>query len=328
MSQNRLALTRRKKIVIGLLVLVSAVMAVVLFSISAASGQLRLTSSSASVVQGRNFTVNVNVSSDVPINVAHSKVTYDPAVISLQAINYADTPYTQDTPEHATGSGFVTISRFKIGAPYPSGNFKIATLTFRANNGSGNTTVNVSQNESALYDTESANALTSVSGVSVSFTKPATTTPTPDPTPTPGPTGSNEDETTNGGTTTQTQNRTNPQPTNTSESTDGENDAQPALITEGTPDDLLPAPGTSQRSSSLSIATRIGLIVRNIIPVIIVLAVMGVIGWIIFKRFGHHSNLTGFTPAQAAGPGVVFDGSHTIKTNNDQNQNPPQSPIQ
>lgn len=326
MSRKKLTLTPRKKIVLGLLVLLSAVLTIVLFSISAASGQLRLTSSTESVVQGKTFTVNVNVSSDAPINVAHSKITYNSSALSLQSISYSGSPYTADSPEKAEGAGFVTLSRYKVGEPYPSGNFKLATLTFRANSTSGNTTINISQNDSYLYDAEAANALTSVSGVTVALTRPPTTNPNPNPSPS-NPSEPTQNQSNNSGSSNQNQDN-NPQPATNPNETDGENDAEPALINEETPDDVLPAPGTSQRSSSIGLADRLGILARNVLPVIVVLSVIGVIGWIVFKKFGHHTHLAPFTPAQAAGPGVVFDGSHTVKTNNDQNQQPPLSPIQ
>jgi hypothetical protein len=327
MSRKKLSLTKRKKIVIGLLVLLSATLSIALFSISAASGQIPLKSSTSSVVQGKTFTVDVNVSSDAPINVGHSKVTYDPSALSLQGISYAGTPFTTDSPEAANGSGSVTISRYKLGPPYPTGNFKLATLTFRANSASGNTTLGVSQTESYLYDESAANALTSVSGVTVALTKPPLTNPTPNPAPNfsignPAPTPPSND-----GSPRQTESN-NPQPISDGGSSDTGNDAEPALITESTPDDMIPAPGTSRRSSNIGIAARLSLIVRNVLPVIVVLGVLGVAGWVLHKKFGRQSHLTPFKPAQAGGPTVVFDGSHTVKTNDDQGPKPPLSPIQ
>lgn len=325
MVQKKLTLTKRKKIVIGLLVLLSAVLSVVLYSISAASGQLRLASSANSVVQGKTFTVDVNVSSDAPINVGHSKVTYNASALSLQGINYSGTPFTTDSPEAANGSGFVTVSRYKLGEPYPSGNFKLATLTFKANS-TGNTAINISQAESYLYDSQAANALTSVSGVTVSLTKPPTVTPTPTPTsPTTNP--STPSAPTSGTDSPTQPPANNPQPSST-DGSEEPSDAVPALITEETPDDFLPAAGTSRRSSNIGLGTRLALIVRNVVPVIVVMSVLGIVGWIAYKKFGRQSHLAPFTPAQAGGPTVVFDGNRTVKTNNDQDQKPPLSPIQ
>lgn len=318
-------LSKRRKIGILLVVLLSGLLTILLFQISAASGSLTLTPSTKTVTQGKTFTAVLTADVDTPITIAQASISYDQNALQLnQIIDYSGSPLTSDTPEASNNPGLLQISRYKVGSPYPSGKFTVATITFTAKK-TGSTTITLNRSNSLLYEASDAtpNVLTQVAGTTISVTAPVVTNPKPpsepqSPPPSQPPTG--------GSTSTGNQAQTNNSDTNSNQDTPQGDDAQPAAIIESVPDDSLPAPGTSRIASDPSLGTQLVQIGKNIAPILVLLAIAGGIGWFISKRLGHHSSFGGYKPAQAAGPGVVFDGSHTVKTNQDNNTQPP-SPV-
>jgi hypothetical protein len=317
-------LSKRRKIIIVLVIILSALLTILLYQISAASGSITASSSAQSVTLGKTFTTTVTVDVDSPVTIAQAAVNYDHNALQLNTISYAGSPLTQDSPESSNNPGALVISRYKVGNPYPTGKFTLATLTFTAKD-TGNTAITLSQNRSLLFEAteESLNVLTQVSGTSVTVADPPVSNPKPsEPTSPnePAPAATNNTDSSSGSTNTQTTD-------SSGQSTTEQSDATPAAIVEEQPDNNLPAPGASIRATNLSLSQRVGQLVRNIVPALVMISVAGFIGWLIVKRFGHHSSFSGYKAAQAGGPGVVFDGSHTVKTNQDNNQQPP-SPLQ
>lgn len=326
-------LSKRRKIGVSLVVLLSGLLTLLLFQISAASGSLTLTPSTKTVTQGKTFTAVLTADVDTPITIAQASISYDQNALQLnQVINYNGSPLTQDTPEFSNNPGLLQISRYKVGSPYPSGKFTIATLTFTAKK-TGNTAITLDRSNSLLFEASdnSPNVLTQVAGTTISVTTPPITSPQPpsqpqSPPPSQPTTGGNTSTSSRSQSSTSTEQTTNTN-TNSNQDTPNGDDAQPAAIIESVPDDSLPAPGTSRVASDPSIGTQLTQIGKNIAPIIILLAIAGGIGWIISKRLSNHSSFGGYKPAQAAGPGVVFDGSRTVKTNQDNSTQPP-SPVQ
>jgi hypothetical protein len=321
-------ISRRRKTGIVLVVLLSGLLSILLLQISAASASLLLSPSTKSIVQGKTFTVTVSADTDAPITVGEVAITYDPNLLKLSNIDYTNSPLTKSLPDSSDNPGSLQINRYTFGGTYPSGKFTIATLTFTGLK-TGNAQISIDKSESTLYEQSelAPDILTSVTGTSVKISSPPTREPVPAPSTKPTKTNNTSDQ----GTDPQRQTTTSTSTSNANPSqaqTEEQSDGVPALITNtGTPPTNLPAPGQSINGSSVSIGERALQMVRNIVPAVVLVGIAAVIGWVIFKRSGHNSSLYGSKPAQTAGPGVVFDGSHTVKTNQDNNQQPP-SPVQ
>jgi hypothetical protein len=323
-------LSTRRKTGIALLFLLSGLATVLLFQISAGTGTITATRSTSSVEVGKTFTATITVDVDAPVTIAKAAVTYDRNALQLSNISYSGSPYNTEGPESSNNPGSLVINRYKLGAPYPSGKFTLATLTFVAK-AAGNTSITLNKAGSLLYEESEQvpNILTQVNSTSIKITTPPPREPIPAPTN--NTTNTNQQSTPPNR---QNANSTTPAPSNqTQDSTpaaenNDQSDGVPALITNtGTPPTNLPAPGQSINGTSVSVGERALQMVRNIVPAMVLVGIAATIGWVIYKRSGHNSHFYGSKPAQTAGPGVVFDGSHTVKTNQDNNQQPP-SPVQ
>lgn len=329
-------LSSRRKTGALLLVVLSGLLTILLFQISAASGTLTLTPSTKTVTQGKTFTTTVTANTDGPIPVAKVVISYNKDQLLLSKIDYSGAPLDLNVPESSNTPGSLVIARYKLGEPYPSGKFTIATLTFTAK-ATGNAAITIDQSKSLLYEASEGtpNVLTQVSSTSISVNTPPATSPKPvdqPPSPTSGKPSSGGQARTSSptGSTNTSSNSTSSTPSSNQSDTGStvvEDDTVPVALIEEQPAGTLPEPGTSRNASDPSLATQIIQFGKNALPIVLLLGIAGAVGWFITKRSSNHSSFGGYKPAQAAGPGVVFDGSRTVKTNQDNNTQPP-SPVQ
>lgn len=172
------------KYTIGLAIALLLVMLVPVRA-SAAAVTISLASTASSVQQGDSFQVTVNVSTSGVVSDVLTRVTFDSSKLSLVTTSYSGSPLTEDFGSGG-GNGYYTIDRYKLGAPFPSGTFKLATLTFSAIASGSSTTVNIASANSSVGDgnTGQPHSPLSVSGVNITLTSPPSA-PTATP-PSPG----------------------------------------------------------------------------------------------------------------------------------------------
>ncbi len=161
-------------------------------STHAASGQIYLSPSSASVQIGNNVTVAFRVTGTALYG-AEGTIHYDTNKLQLVGQDVSGSAFTVTLPPAAASAGTVSFARGNLGTSV-SGDVLIATMTFKALTGSGTTPLTLSPanagNANGYVDPTISNATVSLTPVP---TTPAPTpspspTPTPTPTPTPSPT--------------------------------------------------------------------------------------------------------------------------------------------
>lgn len=303
-----------------MLILVSVVLARIVYSAYAATGSLTLTSNANTVAQGNGFTLTLTANTDAAITIAQAKVTFDPSQVSYQGVDYSGSPFVNDSPEAGSGNGYVVVSRFKTGQPYPSGSNVVAKLSFKALADSGNASISVTKNGSALFAAaDASDILSSVNTATISLQGTATTPPPPAaPSPNPSsPTGSTSSTTTNtknGATPTPT-GQTNNTATTSGESTDEDNQTPAAAVTQkSTP----LKPGSAKLGPASSLGESVSRIIRNVLPVVVISGAVGFVIWFGLHKF--HQRPYGFgvhtaptTPGggttATAGP-AIFDPTH------------------
>ena len=133
-----------------------------------------VTSNKTAVEKDQTFIVTVGTNSGTePISIGHVRLTYDTTKVQYVSTDYANTSFTDDTPEKEEGSGFVQMSRFTTSPS--AGNVIIGRATFKALASSGKIDIGVDRNNSNIFSAVSAaDVLGAVSGVSVDIKQPAT----------------------------------------------------------------------------------------------------------------------------------------------------------
>jgi hypothetical protein len=146
---------------------------------------LNATSNKTSVEKDQTFIVTVGTDSGTePISIGHARLTFDPTKVQYVSSDYANTSFTDNSPESTEGNGYVQLSRYTT--QRPAGNLIIGRVTFKALASSGDLTINIDrQNSNVFSATDASDILAAVNGVTVSVREPAppevTTPTTPDP---------------------------------------------------------------------------------------------------------------------------------------------------
>lgn len=165
----------------------------------AASGNMYLNLSSASVQQNNTFTSSIRINPGTSIDTVDVTLTYDPAMVQYQSITYSGSPFTTQLGFSSTANSLHFTSGW-LGGSVSSDTF-IATVTFKALAGSGSSALSLAGSNAASGGTVTNPAL---NGTTVSFATPPSVCPTgqigtppncttpvttsPNPTPTPKPT--------------------------------------------------------------------------------------------------------------------------------------------
>jgi hypothetical protein len=166
------------------IILVSSVLAWVVYSASAATGSLSLSSSKSKVTQNEIFTVTITETTDTPISIVNAKLTYDPTKLEYKGADYTGSPFTTDGPESSTGTNYVIINRFLLSGNFPSGSNLVAKLQFKVIKSSGTANIEISKNDSKLISYDNPNdILSTTSGVSVSISTTPVNPPVSPPSP-------------------------------------------------------------------------------------------------------------------------------------------------
>lgn len=135
--------------------------------------------SAPSTVSSSSQTFVATIMADLgtsPIPVVDAYVSYDASKIEFVGIDYAGSPYTADTIDTTSGSGFYKISRFTTTQPFPTDSALIAKVTFRPKVTSGSTQISVDKPSSALLTTEGNDVLISTESSAVTFVEAVTPT--------------------------------------------------------------------------------------------------------------------------------------------------------
>ncbi len=171
------------KILIIVGVLLSVLLTHFLSFASAETGTIALSSSASSVTVGNTFVVTVTANTDAAVTIAQSRLTYNPGAVVVENVDYAGSPFNNDTPDASSGSGYVLMSRYKGAPPFPNGSSLVAKITFRAIKDSGDAGISTVKADSALYSASTAtDILSSTGGVSVALKAVPTAPPTENPT--------------------------------------------------------------------------------------------------------------------------------------------------
>lgn len=309
MKQRQFKLTKIKLVSI---VLVSSFMAWIVYSASAATGTLSLTSNKTSIKQGENFTVTISVNSDTPAAYSTAKVSYDTNQLTfIDPPDYSGSAYPTSGPDTNIKNGVVTISRYIVpdnGASFPSGKFTLAKLNFQAKSGAtGKSTLSIDQSGSEIFGTGGENILTSTTGVSVTLTAPVTP-PSPSNPPTSNPAGPTQTSNTTNNTNTSTNAPTTSHQNHTSQTPSSTTDPTPVNVPNSNTSYYPPttqkplAPGESRSVASVSISQRLLALVRKLLPALVVGLVAGGAIWFIFKKL--HERPFGFSGVSSNMGGV------------------------
>lgn len=127
-----------------------------------------LKSASNSIKNGETFNVEVWTNSlDNLVNAVQAEISYPESKLQFVEVNSVGSAYSISAEEVATG-GLVKIVR--AANPAVAGNQKVATITFKAIDGSGK--VNISTSNSALVSAETnTNIASSNNGVSIRLSR-------------------------------------------------------------------------------------------------------------------------------------------------------------
>ncbi|MCA9342836.1 hypothetical protein KC950_02365 [Candidatus Saccharibacteria bacterium] len=176
---------KQPKIILGLLVF-SLVGTFILTRIFAASASVSLESNVSSVSKNQTFDVKVNASAgDTPVAIAQAYIKFDPSKVQYVSFDSSRSPLNTDSPEFKIGDGYVNIGRFQTPpGPYPSGNFEVATITFKALAESG--TIDLTLEKAGQFDKTSLVSAEDASNI-VSATNSITIAISPETNPPPGP---------------------------------------------------------------------------------------------------------------------------------------------
>lgn len=130
------------------------------------------TTNKTSVEKGQTFIVTLGTDSGTePISIGHVRLTYDPTKIEYVSTDYANTSFTDNTPDKEEGAGFVQISRFTTSPT--AGNVVIGRVTFKALASSGKLDIGIDRDNSNVFSAVSAaDILGAVSGVSIDVKQP------------------------------------------------------------------------------------------------------------------------------------------------------------
>lgn len=174
MAKNKKTQTKKSRLAFIVFGLMFACLGVYLVIQSfAAVVAIVSTSNKTSVEKGQSFIVTVGTDSGTePVSIGHVRLTYDPTKVQYVSTDYTNTPFTNDTPDAATGAGFVQMSRYTT---TPSaGNLVIGKATFKALASSGTIDIGVDRANSHVFSGATADdILGAVSGVAVEVKQPA-----------------------------------------------------------------------------------------------------------------------------------------------------------
>ena len=289
------------------IVLVSSLMAWIVYAASAATGSITAASDKTSVTQNDTFTVTVTETSDTQVSVVNAKVTFDPSKVTMQSIDYTGSPFTTNGPESAVGSGFVTVNRFLLDGQFPTGSNVVAKIVFKATASSGSAAIGVDKASSMLVSYNNpADILSTVTGTSVSLKSPAVpTSPQTPPTSNPAsPTSSSSSSSSSSSPSASTSS-----PSQSSGSSTDSSTTSPTITPESntnynysSPAQKSIAPGTSVTAVAPSLTQRLLKLVRTLLPVVFISAVVGGLLWFILKKI--HEHPYGFSGATVSSSGV------------------------
>ncbi|MFO0886983.1 MAG: hypothetical protein U0413_02015 [Candidatus Saccharimonadales bacterium] len=308
---------------LSMIVLVSAFMAWIVYSASAATGSFTLSADKTSITQGSDVYVTLTANSDAGVTIANAVISYDSSKLTYGGADYTNSKLTSDSPEATTSPGSITISRYTTGS-YPTGSVFVAKLKFTAKVGSGNVAINLAQSPtSAIYTDESGGGIASVSAKSVTIALTAPQVPASPTQPTVSP---------NPATPTQqpVQNVTRPTPTQTpAPATPPQSSNTTTLVPDTTttpapevyyPQTSIPKPGTSYVSTKPSLFARLSKLLKVIIPIVVISGITGGAVWFVMSRTNHNS-MHGFTGAVHSSPTPGTVTSVTPPSNNGSSPN-------
>ena len=158
----------------------------VVFRVGAASQQLYLSPSSASVNIGQNITLAVRENSGTdPVNAVQANLTYNPAQLQFVAVDYTNSAFSLQASSSG-GGGSVKMTRATGGGEPPvTGDNLIANVTFKALVGGVTSNITFASGSAVVRSTDNTNILTSSGTGSYVLVGLPTVTPTPTPTPPP-----------------------------------------------------------------------------------------------------------------------------------------------
>lgn len=135
-----------------------------------ASAQINMTASKTSVSKDETFVVSVNANSgSEPVTIGQAYLTFDPAKLAYVSTDYTGSAFPSDTPEAATGSGFVKLSRYTT-SNNPSGNFLIGKVTFKAVAAGTTANIGVDTSKSAIHSlSDASNILDGANSLSITI---------------------------------------------------------------------------------------------------------------------------------------------------------------
>jgi len=142
-----------------------------------AGGSFYLSPASKTVPQGTTFSVAVRISSTDPINVVQANLSYPSDKLDFVGINTSGSTFDMQA-ENVGGGGQVKIARGLAGTV--TGDKLVATVTFRAKQSSGSTSISFTAGSEAV-NPDGAVVVSATSGGTYSFS------PAPPPPPPPAP---------------------------------------------------------------------------------------------------------------------------------------------
>lgn len=326
---------RKRPIAILIIVVISLLLARIVFPAAAATGALSLSRSSATVTAGDTFVITVNVVTDIPVTIAQARVTFNTSLVSYLGTDYTGTAFNTDEPTATNGNGFVFISRYKNALPFPSGANTVAKLSFKSlANGTAN--FSIDQSQSALYSaSDASNILSSVSGSTVTIQAPPQQSPQPQQ-PTPAP---NQTAPPTSGTGSTTRNSTSQQRStsgtapsgNASSPSSNNNEQTPVNSQEQPPQPVMPSSTNDQFGGEVTTEEPVDMVtqlknrVLGLMPVILIGVVILGAGWFGFKRYRQRPY--GFTANAVDNVDIkVFDATKPVTPPAVSTTNPPSAP--
>jgi len=132
----------------------------VVFRVGAASQQLYLSPSSASVNIGQNITLAVRENSGTdPVNAVQANLTYNPAQLQFVAVDYTNSAFSLQASSSG-GGGSVKMARATGGGEPPvTGDNLIANVTFKALVGGVTSNITFASGSAVVRSTDNTNVL-------------------------------------------------------------------------------------------------------------------------------------------------------------------------
>lgn len=143
---------------------------------AAGNGTITLSPATASIEKDKTVAVAINTSSDEEYNTVQVDLTYDQSALEYVGIDGSGSAFDSPLPSSG-GNGSVQVSRGStVGL---SGNKKVATVNFKALQGSGSSTITVAGTSLILRTSDSQNVWNGAGATSViSQSTPANAKPT------------------------------------------------------------------------------------------------------------------------------------------------------